>query len=220
MTKLSHYECFRYPTHSILKLIAPNSTSPKILFLDRDGVIIKDVHYINNPDHVTLIPGILSCLRAASLHGYLSIIVTNQSSIARGLSTFDQYLAVTKKMISLIPTQDLPQYILSSFHHPSQNEYPYSDWRKPGTGMFKHILNNHNVDLSKSIMVGDKLTDLIPAESVGIRNIFYLKSNHHHKELPKLSAWFGDRPLRATVCTTLLPVKSFLEGQRRSESSI
>ena len=177
---------------SISKLILNSNKifSEKALFIDRDGVLIEDVHYINSPDKVLLCPKVNDFLRAAKQKSYDIVVITNQSSVSRSIISYEEYIKITTKFLSLLTKDIYPDVILSSFHLP-KNENNLSDfhWRKPGTGMIDYALKLGKYDKLKSAIIGDKLTDLISGYKSGISNIFYIKSKLHKDQFPIVERW-------------------------------
>lgn len=88
------------------------------LFLDRDGVIIEDRHHICNPDGVILCNGALKLIRSAANHGWPVVIITNQSGIARGLFSWEDYERVTERMLSLLGPEAPIAAIYANGHGP------------------------------------------------------------------------------------------------------
>ena len=158
--------------------------SEKALFLDRDGVLIEDVHHINSPDKVILCPNIVNFLKAARKKGFDFIIITNQSSVSRSIISYTQYKEITEKILSLLPEDLYPDFILSSFHLPdNENNLQDFNWRKPGTGMIDYACSVKKYNKSKSIIIGDKLTDLQAGYDYGIREIIHVKSKLHDDQI-------------------------------------
>lgn len=167
-----------------------NFISPrkKSLFLDRDGVLIEDVHYINSPEKVILSKNSEFFLKRARDLDYDLFVVTNQSSVARSIISIEQYLTITEKILSDLNPYLYPDFILASFHHPDEITSAIN-WRKPENGMFNFVLENFSYPSKESIMVGDKLSDFLPAYSVGIRKFLFIKTDFHKKELNKVIQW-------------------------------
>lgn len=163
------------------------------VFLDRDGVLIEERSYIKNPDDVALIEGSVRALKPFVLDGYFIIIVSNQSGIGRGLVQWDDVFAVQQRLRDLWHNDDLSwDMALICPHHPVHGQGEYlqdNDWRKPHTGMFEFAARTLPVDLEKSIMVGDKLTDLQAAHDAGIRNLVHVLSGHGTAERAKIAQW-------------------------------
>ncbi len=177
---------------SISKLILKSKKifSDKVLFLDRDGVLIEDVHHINSPDKVLLCPKVKDFLKVAIQKRYHLVVITNQSSISRKIISYEDYINITARFLSLLSKDLYPDLILSSFHLPN-NENNLSDfnWRKPGTGMIDYAFKIRNYDKCKSAIIGDKLTDLISGQKSGISNIIYIKSKLHKDQSPVVEKW-------------------------------
>ena len=131
------------------------------LFLDRDGTIIVDRHYMGDPSLVQLIDGAGGAIRLANAHAIPVIVVTNQSGIGRGRITPEQYHAVHRRMIELLSEHGAT--IDASYHCP---HWPENDGecacRKPALGMYRRAAMDHDIDLSGSAFVGDRWRDVEP----------------------------------------------------------
>ena len=147
----------------------------KTIFLDRDGVINKEINYLHKIDDFEFIDGIFdACLYFQSL-GYKINIITNQSGISRGYYTENDYQKVTQWMLNQFKYKSIN--ILDIFHCPHGPDST-CDCRKPKPGMFLKAKAKHNTDMEKSWMIGDKERDIIAANRAGIHNTILLKSNH------------------------------------------
>jgi histidinol-phosphate phosphatase family protein len=136
--------------------------------LDRDGTIIPDRAYTREPDDVELFPGAALAIRQLAAAGYPSIIVTNQSGIARGLITLSQYHAVRKRLDELLAAEGA--VLADTFtcpHHPDFGSP--CPCRKPATGLFDRAAAMHDLDLSRCLYIGDKARDVLPALTFGGR---------------------------------------------------
>lgn len=131
----------------------------KAAFLDRDGTLIKDVPYLNDPEKIEILPGVVDALKNLTARGYLLIIVTNQSGIGRGLITKQQYQAVTDRLLDLLVMQGV--YITGVYHCPHRPEIDCA-CRKPKTKLFQRAADDFMLDLTKSVMFGDQMSDYIP----------------------------------------------------------
>ena len=164
--------------------------SKKGIFLDRDGVLIEDVHHIKSPKQVKLCKNIEKFLRESKERGYELIVVTNQSSVSRSIITYQEYKNITEKFLSLIPYDVYPNLFLSSFHLPkNDNNLKNYNWRKPGTGMINYALKLRKYEKSKCGLIGDKLTDLEAGNNAGLSNICYIKSELHKDEAISIRNW-------------------------------
>ena len=151
----------------------------KTIFLDRDGVINKDINYLHKIDDFEFIDGIFDvCLYFQSL-GYKIIIITNQSGISRGYYSHSDYQKVTQWMLDQFKYKNIN--ILDVFHCPHGPDST-CDCRKPKPGMFLKAKDKYNTDMEKSWMIGDKERDTIAANSAGIVNTILIRSSHRIDE--------------------------------------
>lgn len=154
------------------------------VFLDRDGTLIEDRDYLADPGRVVLIPGTVGALTELRAAGYALVIVTNQSGIARGLYTESEYEAVTARLKRIL--QEAGVTIDAIYHCP---HHPDVDGpcpcRKPGTGMHEQAARELGLDLAASWYVGDKLSDVLPAEALGGRGIL-VRTGYGRDEEPGL----------------------------------
>jgi len=137
----------------------------RALFVDRDGVVIEDTGYLSSPEAVHIIPGCLELLRKARALGYLLIVVTNQAGVAKGKMTLSDVDRVNRKMQAELAKLGITlDDILVCPYHPDGNvpEYAVSSLdRKPNPGLVLKAAEKWSLDLEKSIMVGDKDSDVI-----------------------------------------------------------
>jgi len=151
----------------------------KTIFLDRDGVINKEINYLHKIDDFEFIDGIFdACLYFLTL-GYKIIIITNQSGISRGYYTESDYQKVTQWMLNQFKYKNINILdIIHCPHGPDSN----CDCRKPEPGMFLKAKAKHNTDMERSWMIGDKERDIIAANSAGIDNTILVRSGHRIDE--------------------------------------
>jgi len=142
------------------------------LFLDRDGVIVVDNHYMNDPDQVELMPGVCQLIKAANSANIPVIVVTNQSGIGRGYFGWEELEAVQDRIENLLSEQNAQwDAVLACPHHrdaepPYQNiDHPY---RKPNPGMLLAAQEILNIDLARSWIIGDKAGDLEAGKRAGL----------------------------------------------------
>lgn len=137
------------------------------IFLDRDGVINKDHGYIATQDNFEYIEGVFdACLELKEM-GFLLVVVTNQSGIARGLYSEDDFIALTEWMDWNFADKGVDlDGIFYCPHHPDFTDE--CDCRKPKPGMFLTAKDSLDIDMEKSFVVGDKLSDLQAAKTAGV----------------------------------------------------
>jgi D-glycero-D-manno-heptose 1,7-bisphosphate phosphatase len=151
----------------------------KAIFLDRDGVINKEVKYLFKIDDFEFIDGIFSACKYFQGLGYKIIIATNQSGISRGYYTEKDYQKLTIWMLSKFMDQDIT--ILDIFHCP-HGPKSLCKCRKPSPGMLIQAAKNHSIDMHNSWMIGDKETDINAANLAGIDNTILTRSGHEIDE--------------------------------------
>jgi len=149
------------------------------LFLDRDGVVIKECHYLSNPDKVRLEKGILKLLKTAYISGWKVIVVTNQSGISKDIFSWEDYKLVTNKVIDLIGKPCPISAIYANSFLPGSE---INSWRKPNPRMISLAVEKFNLDLNKSILIGDRLTDLQAGARAGVNQVIHVKTGHGFKE--------------------------------------
>lgn len=145
------------------------STRPALrsaLFLDRDGTIISDEHYLNDVERVRLTPGAASSIARANQTDIPVVIITNQSGLGRGMITQEQYDAVAARLLALLRSDGAR--IDATYYCPDRPEVPEADsCRKPGMGMYVAAARELGLDLARSAYVGDKWRDVQPALTAG-----------------------------------------------------
>ena len=154
----------------------PLSSAPdgqrRALFLDRDGVINEEIGYLHRPADVHFVPGIFSLLRAAQRLGYLLMVVTNQSGIARGLYSTADFEALMLWMRERLAEEQIQ--LTGVYHCPFHPEEGVGELRrehpdrKPGPGMLLRAAHEHALDLGRSVMIGDRCSDVAAANAAGL----------------------------------------------------
>jgi len=144
-------------------------TRPAV-FLDRDGTIIEDRHYLRDPGLVRLLPGAADAIRQLNFARVAAVVVTNQSGIARGLLTEADYLATARRLDDLLARAGAR--LDGAYHcpHLPQISGP-CDCRKPGPLLYRLAANELDLDLARSWWVGDRLRDVEAAPALGGRGI-------------------------------------------------
>jgi D-glycero-D-manno-heptose 1,7-bisphosphate phosphatase len=147
----------------------------KTIFLDRDGVINKEVNYLHKIDSFEFIEGVFdACLYFQQLD-YKIIIISNQSGIARGYYTERDLQILTQWMLGKFLDKDIK--ILDIFYCPHSPE-SLCECRKPKPGMFLEAKDKHDIDMECSWMIGDNEIDIQAANAAGIFNTILVRSGH------------------------------------------
>lgn len=148
------------------------------VFIDRDGAICREVGYLRDPLQLQLLPGAADAIRLFNRIGLKTIVITNQSGVARGYLNEDTLAAIHRTMSELLGQNGAClDGIYYCPHHPegTVNRYRYDcDCRKPATGLLKRAALEHDLRLSGSYLIGDKLTDIECAYRAGVKAILVL----------------------------------------------
>jgi D,D-heptose 1,7-bisphosphate phosphatase len=150
----------------------------KAIFFDRDGTLNVDVHYLHDPADFLWIDGAIDAIRWANAHGYLVIVVTNQSGIARGY--YDE--AAVHRLHDWMNAELAAHgaHIDAFYYCPHHAEGTVSayarscDCRKPASGMILRAMAEHDIDPAVSWMFGDAQRDVAAAENAGVRGVRYM----------------------------------------------
>jgi D-glycero-D-manno-heptose 1,7-bisphosphate phosphatase len=152
--------------------------SKRALFLDRDGIINEDYGYVIDASEFVFCEGIFELVKEAIALDMLVIVVTNQSGIARGYYSEEQFLALSGWMKTQFERQNAKvDDVFYCPHHPTQGGTEYTidcKCRKPKSGMFEQAAIKYSIDLSRSIMVGDKDSDIKAGLNAGIKTNYWL----------------------------------------------
>jgi D-glycero-D-manno-heptose 1,7-bisphosphate phosphatase len=151
----------------------------KAIFLDRDGVVNKEVNYLHKTNNFEFTNGIFNACKHFTNLDYKLIIVTNQSGIARGFYSDSDYEKLNQWMINQFKSHDI--LILDSFHCPHLPQAMCS-CRKPKPGMLISAKNKYKISMSESWMIGDKASDMEAAVSAKISNTIFLMDSHNTDE--------------------------------------
>jgi D-glycero-D-manno-heptose 1,7-bisphosphate phosphatase len=140
------------------------------VYLDRDGTLVVERHYLADPDDLQLVPGTAPALAALKQAGYALVVVTNQSGIARGLYTEADYEAVARRFEAILAEERVE--LDGSYHCPHHPDVTgVCACRKPSTGMYLQAARDLDLDPERSWYVGDKTTDVLPSLELKGRGI-------------------------------------------------
>lgn len=148
------------------------------VFIDRDGTLTEEVGYVNHPKRLRLLPRSGEAIRRLNAADVPAVVVTNQAGVARGYFSEDVLLAVTGELHAQLERAGARLdgvYICA--HHPTEGEPPFRmrcDCRKPQPGLLVRAATELGLDLRRSVMVGDKPSDLEVAPQVGASSVLVL----------------------------------------------
>lgn len=153
----------------------------KAIFIDRDGTINKYVGFLRDINEMELIDGASRAIKKINDSGFLAIVITNQPVVARGEVSVEELKEIHNKMETLLGNDGV--YIDDIFycpHHPDKGfegervELKFDcDCRKPKIGLFMQAAQKYNIDLAKSWMIGDTLTDMEAGKNAGCHTVLY-----------------------------------------------
>ncbi len=146
----------------------------KVLFLDRDGVINKDHHYVNQIKDFEFMDGIFELTKRFQDMGYLIIVCTNQGGISKGYYKESDLINISEWMTQEFSKKGIK---ISKVYYEISMDTNHPR-RKPNPGMFLDAIKDFDVDVSKSFMVGDKISDLLAAHKAGIPNLYFLEGKY------------------------------------------
>ena len=136
------------------------------VFLDRDGTLIVDRHYLSDPAGVALLPGAGRGVARLNAAGLFTVLATNQSGIGRGYFTEADYEAVHARLVEVLSRYGAR--LDAEYHASSLDDTPDPDAdRKPGAGMYLRAAREHALELGASFWIGDRLRDVLPALRFG-----------------------------------------------------
>ena len=144
----------------------------KAFFLDRDGVVNVEVDFLHRPEDVILVEGAGEAIDKIHAAGFLAVVVSNQSGVARGMYGMQDVKAVENRICELL-RQDghgVPDAFYYCPHHIKGTVQEFAvdcDCRKPKPGMFRQAVREWDIDASKSFMIGDRMSDLQAGQAAG-----------------------------------------------------
>jgi len=156
------------------------------VFLDRDGTIIEDEGYLADASRIRLVPGALEALRTFRDRGMLLVVISNQSGIPRGLITPEQHAEVDARVKEILAAEGVP---LHSAYYCAHLPNAGCVCRKPKPGMIEQAAREHAIDVARSFMIGDKMSDVAAGRAAGCTTALLGKgkdasdddANPHHR---------------------------------------
>lgn len=148
------------------------------VFIDRDGTLTEEMGYINHPRRLKLLPRSAEAIRRLNRAGLAAVLATNQSGVARGYLSEDVMDAVNAELVAQLKLAGAHLdglYVCP--HHPTEGDPPFRtecDCRKPRPGLLRRAAQELDLDLTASVVVGDKPSDLATATAVGARGVLVL----------------------------------------------
>jgi D-glycero-D-manno-heptose 1,7-bisphosphate phosphatase len=193
-----------------------NPVRPAV-FLDRDGVLVADDGLLTDPTRFRVLPGVPTAMAELQAAGFVLVLVTNQPVVARGLIDEAGLARLHAHLVELLVAGGAPrlQHLYACPHHPKAEVAAYRQectCRKPFPGMLTRAASELGLDLGRSVMVGDRITDIAAGAAAGCRTVQVLsgrhdeppitssavipvdlKADHQCADLPAATAWILDR---------------------------
>lgn len=153
----------------------------KVVFLDRDGVINKDVEngYVSSLDMLEIFPQALAGIRQLTQLGFVIIIVSNQAGVSKGLYTEKTLALITQAILDKVRRTGGR---IRSIHYCTHQSNENCDCRKPKTALFKQAIKGMSVNLADAFLVGDSERDIEAGKSLGCKTILVLSGKTETKE--------------------------------------
>jgi D-glycero-D-manno-heptose 1,7-bisphosphate phosphatase len=168
------------------QVLRPETTGRPALFLDRDGTIVEEVHYLHRPADVRLEQGAGATIRAANTAGLAVVVVTNQAGIGRGYYGWNEFAAVQRRLIELLAAENarLDMVLACPFHEEARGAFRVADHpaRKPNAGMLQDAARALRIDLPSSLMVGDRASDIAAGRNAGLRRALLVQTGYGARE--------------------------------------
>ncbi len=147
------------------------------IFLDRDGTLMTDVAYCGDPADVAVFAGAAEALGRLRAHGYLLVLVTNQSGLGRGYFTEAAFAAVQEEF-----QRQLGPGLLDATYHCADAPEAATERRKPGAGMILEAAAEHGLDLGRSYFIGDSAVDLACGRRAGLAGVVLVRTGKNPAE--------------------------------------
>lgn len=162
-------------------------------FLDRDGVINFDKGYLHDWSEFEFLPGVVDAMRTLQELGYKLVVITNQSGIARGMYSEEEYQTLTRHMKAALLKQGIQLRDVYHCPHYPDGVVPVlsikCECRKPGIGMIRTAARDLDIDINSSVLIGDKESDIQAGIAAGVGRCFIVRCNG-----------VGDRPALRRDC--------------------
>ena len=177
-------------------MVAPISRGPRrAVFIDRDGTLVEERHYLRSPAEVVLVPGAAEALRRLRRAGFLLFVVSNQSGLGRGIIAPGEHDAVHRRFLELLASEGAEPDDVRYCPHAPEAQCPC---RKPSTGMLPGDWQGEAVDWRRSVVIGDKPGDLELADNAKAGGYLVL-SGHGRASLEAAPELAGKYPVYPTI---------------------
>lgn len=152
----------------------------RAVFFDRDGTLIESVHYLSRPEQVKLLDGAVETLKRVRDLGFLCFVVTNQAAVGKGVITVSDLMEIHEYFERLLGEAGARLdgwYYCTEVLQGTDREIVEHPDRKPGPGMLLRAAREHELDLGRSWMVGDMVSDVLAGRNAGCKKTVLLRSS-------------------------------------------
>ncbi len=166
----------------------PDLVGRPALFLDRDGVIVEDTHYLGRPDDLRMLAGAADAIARCNRLAIPVVLVSNQSGIARGFYDWDGFTAVQDALAAALEQNGARLDAVFACAHHAEGRAPFNvadhPWRKPNPGMILAAGERMKLDLQQSWIVGDRSSDIAAGRAANLAGGILVSPHQHDPERP------------------------------------
>lgn len=186
------------------------------IFLDRDGVINENSsEHIRSWDEFHFIPGALQSIRELTETGLPIFVVTNQAAVNRGLMSLDTLSDIHNRMLSAVTTAG---GTITKVYFCPHDSHEHCSCRKPAPGMILQAAAEHDIDLSKSFLVGDAWTDVAAAVDAGVQAILLMTGRGRWNFVPSWDRFGLNFSAACDLADATQMIKSALDGHHMNST--
>ncbi len=208
----------------------------RAVFLDRDGTINKDTHYIDTPERIEVLNNTIEGLKQLQSKGFLLIIVTNQSGIARGYFTENTLKKINQRLVNILRKEGVK--IDGVYYAPYHKNSIYkkylkgAEFRKPEPGMLLKAAKDFNIDLSASYMIGDSESDMGAGYNAGVKKCILINSKKYNiseltykpdktvKNINQAAKWILQEDFKSKIFYTYDDIGEYAESLHKKKKKI
>jgi D-glycero-D-manno-heptose 1,7-bisphosphate phosphatase len=188
------------------------------LFLDRDGVIVEDTHYLGRPQDLHMLPGAAEAIGRCNRLAIPVVMVSNQSGIARGFYDWDGFTAVQEALTAALRQSGARLDAVFACAHHADGHAPFNiadhPWRKPNPGMIVDAAERMALDLSRSFIVGDRASDLAAGSAARLAGGILISPHDDNAEL-QVAAALASAYFTVDIKASLAEAVLLLLGQEK-----
>lgn len=205
-------------SNAAAEMLRSDINKNRAVFVDRDGTLIVDKHFLSNPDEIEFIPGTIEALKIIQQSDFKIVVISNQSGVARGFFDINTVEKVNARLVEMLVTHHI--YVDAMYycpHHPEGTVDEYAvecNCRKPSAGMVEDAAFQLGINLQKSFVIGDKVDDINLGKVIGARAIM-VKTGYGDKQKEEIEAldFYKETP----IVEDLLEAVNYLKAVREND---